>query len=230
MTRITAHSLHAPPALPLPCVWCMCDLMLIRYSSLSQFQTYPVEICVNYAVVQFYGLDSLVKGWLIITRLDFSRWHCILEPESYLGAIDPLTSASIFFAVFLDIWGQRVEAWGVCKWCPSVKESGHFFFFKSESWFQNYLFSMENPQICLSRVFFSLRPNQGLLQPPVHNILCVYVCLLRGRNDNALKASMNWILGRRSSLTIHRRQTLTQKKRLDAFSSEVPSAQLWPCG
>ena len=72
--------------------------------------------------------------------------------------------------------------------CEGVKP---FFFLKPETCFQNYLFSMENPQICLSRVFFSLLPNQGLLQPPVHNILCVYVCLLRGRNDNALKASLN---------------------------------------
>ena len=99
-----------------------------------------------------------------------------------------------------------------------------------ETCFQNYLFSMENPQICLSRVFFSLLPNQGLLQPPVHNILCVYVCLLRGRNDNALKASLNWIPGCRLSLTSHRTQTLTQIKKPDAFSSEVPSVQLWPCG
>lgn len=174
MTRITAHSLHAPPALPLPCVWCMCDFMLIRYSSLSQFQTYPVEICVNYAVVQFYGLDSLVKGWLIITRLDFSRWHCILEPESYLGAIGPLTSASIFFAVFLDIWGQRVEAWGVCKWCPSAKESGHFFFLSLKLDFKITYSQWKIPRFVFPESF-SLSAQIKVCYSPQFIIYCVFM-------------------------------------------------------
>lgn len=110
-----------------------------------------------------------------ITRLDFSRWRCILEPESYLGAVDPLTSARIFFAVVFGNLGAESCGMGCSQIIP-VKELSHFL--KVKNWFSK-LFILPGKSPDLSFQNHSLSPQIKVCCSPQLIVYCVLISTSR---------------------------------------------------
>lgn len=81
-------------------------------------------IVLNMQLFEFMVWKLLSRGDSL-QRLDFSCCgRCLLEPDSYLGSIDPLTSASISFAVVFGNLGAESRGMRYSQMIPE-KELSH---------------------------------------------------------------------------------------------------------